>query len=114
MRTGWRRWFAWDHCVWLAFLGFWALQPSLDHAPWRTWLWVGVALAVFLPCYFLAHLSPRKYRWPWVLGMFILGLVYTPFNQGAWGTFIYVAAALPEVSESTNTVLTLLILEITV
>jgi two-component system sensor histidine kinase DesK len=43
--------------------------------------------------------------------MFVLGLVYVPFNQGAWGVFIYVAVSIPEVSESTNTVISLFLLQ---
>jgi two-component system sensor histidine kinase DesK len=105
------RWFSYDHCIWLVYLGFWFLQPWLDHAPLREWLWLALALAVFLPCYMLAYQGPRRSRWIWVLAMFVLGMVYTPFNQGAWGAFIYVAAALAGIAESTNRVIALLVLE---
>ena len=43
--------------------------------------------------------------------MFVLGMVYVPFNPGAWGIFIYVAVSIPEVSESTNAVIGLLLLQ---
>ena len=43
--------------------------------------------------------------------MFVLALVYVPINQSAWGIYIYIAASLPEVSESTNTVIGLLLLQ---
>ncbi len=43
--------------------------------------------------------------------MFILAVVYVPFNQSTWGIFIYLAVSLPEVSESTNTVIALLLLQ---
>jgi two-component system, NarL family, sensor histidine kinase DesK len=107
----WHRWFDYDHCIWLVYLGFWFLQPWLDHAPLREWLWLAFAIALFLPCYMLAHKGPRRFRWVWVLAMLVIGLVYVPFNQAAWGAFIYVATALPEVSESTNTFVVLLVLE---
>lgn len=43
--------------------------------------------------------------------MFALAMVYVPFNQGAWGIFIYIAVSIPELSESTNTVIGLLLLQ---
>ena len=111
MQSGCRRWFAYDHCIWLAYLGFWFLQPWLDHAPLRDWLWLALAVVLFLPCFLLAHVGPRRYRWVWVVAMLLIGLVYVPVNQSAWGAFIYFATALPEVTESINTVISLLVLE---
>jgi two-component system sensor histidine kinase DesK len=107
----WLRWFDYDHCIWLVYLGFWFLQPWLDRAPLRAWLWLAFALAVFFPCFMLAHKGPRKSRWVWVLGMLLVAVVYTPFNLSAWGAFIYVATSLPEISESTNTFIALLVAE---
>jgi two-component system sensor histidine kinase DesK len=43
--------------------------------------------------------------------MFVLGVVYVPFNPSAWGIFIYVAVSIPEVSESTNTVISLFLFQ---
>jgi two-component system sensor histidine kinase DesK len=107
----WRRWFDYDHCIWLVYLGFWFLQPWLDRAPLRNWLWLAFALALFFPSFLLAHKGPRKSRWVWVLAMLVIAVVYTPFNLSAWGAFIYVATALPEISESTNTFIALLAME---
>jgi len=95
----------------LVYLGFWFIQPYLDHEPLRRWLWLFLALALFIPFYLLAHHGPRKSRWVWVLAMLVLGLVYVPINQSACGVFIYVGTAIPEISESTNTVIVLLLLE---
>jgi two-component system sensor histidine kinase DesK len=108
---GWRRWIDYDHTIWLVYLVFWFIQPYLDHEPLRKWLWLLIAFCLFIPFYLLAHRGPRKFRWVWVLAMFILGLVYVPINQGACGVFIYVGTAIPEISESTNTVIALLLLE---
>jgi two-component system, NarL family, sensor histidine kinase DesK len=107
----WRRWVDYDHTIWLVYLGFWFIQPYLDHEPPRRWLWLFLALALFIPFYLLAHHGPQKSRWVWVLAMLVLGLVYVPINQSACGVFIYVGTAIPEISESTNTVIVLLLLE---
>ena len=110
-RDSWRHWFDYDHTVWLVYLVFWFIQPYLDHEPPIKWLWLFLALALFFPLYLLAHHAPRKSRWIWVLGMLVVGMVYVPINQSACGAFIYVATAIPEISESTNVVITLLLLE---
>ena len=107
----WRHWFDYDHTIWLVYLVFWFIQPYLDHQPPIKWLWLFLALALFFPLYLLAHHAPRKSRWIWVLGMLVVGMVYVPMNQSACGAFIYVATAIPEISESTNIVITLLLLE---
>jgi two-component system, NarL family, sensor histidine kinase DesK len=108
---GWRLWFDYEHSIWLLFLGFWFLQPYLDHEPLSHFLWLGLALVIFVPSYLLAHLAPRKMRPFWVGVMFLLALIYVPLNQSTWGIYIYIAASLPEVTESTNTVIGLLLLE---
>jgi two-component system, NarL family, sensor histidine kinase DesK len=108
---GWRRWVDLDLSVWLVYLVFWFLQPYLDHVPLREWLYLFLALALFLPLYFLTHLGPRRIRWLGLLGMFALGLVYVPINQGACGIFIYVGTSVAGVTESTNTAMTLLVAE---
>jgi two-component system sensor histidine kinase DesK len=108
---GWRSWIAYDHSIWLVFLGFWVLEPYLDHAPLRTWLWLVLAIALFVPLYLFSHSGPRRFRWVSVLAMFVLAMVYVPFNESAWGIYIFIAASLPEVSESTNTVIGLLVLQ---
>ncbi len=110
-RDSWRHWFDYDHTIWLVYIGFWFIQPYMDHDPPIKWLWLFLAVGLFVPLYLLAHQAPRKSRWIWVLGMFIVGSVYIPINQAACGAFIYVATAIPEVSESSNTIITLLLLE---
>ena len=107
----WKRWFDYDHTIWLVYLGFWFVQPALAHEPLSKWLLLFLAIALFLPFYLLAHRGPRRLRWVWVLAMFVLGMLYVPINQTAWGIFIYIAASIPEVSESTNTVIGLLLLQ---
>jgi two-component system, NarL family, sensor histidine kinase DesK len=107
----WRGWFDYDHTIWLVFLGFWFLEPYMNHSPLRKWLWLILAIVLFIPLYLFSHNGPRRLRWVSVLSMLILAVVYVPFNQSTWGIFIYIAVSLPEVSESTNTVIALLLLQ---
>jgi two-component system sensor histidine kinase DesK len=107
----WRYWFKYDHAIWLVYLAFWFIQPALGREPLRNWLLLALALALFLPFYFLAYFGPRRFRRFFVFAIFVLGMVYVPINQTAWGVFIYVAASLPDVIESTNTVISLLLLQ---
>jgi two-component system, NarL family, sensor histidine kinase DesK len=109
--SGWKHWFDYDHTIWLVFLGFWFLEPYLNHSPLGKWLWLVLAVALFVPLYLFSHAGPPRLRWMGVLGMFILGVVYVPFNESTWGIFIFVAVSIPEVAESTNTVIALLLLQ---
>jgi two-component system sensor histidine kinase DesK len=108
---GRRRWIDYDHGIWLVFLGFWGIQPYMGHQPLRYWLLLFVAVVVFVSFYLLAHFGPPRLRRFWVAAMFVLAMVYVPINPSAWGIYVYIAASLPEVSESTNTVIGLLLLQ---
>jgi two-component system sensor histidine kinase DesK len=107
----WRHWIDYDNAVYLVYLGFWFMQPYLDRAPIKEWLWLFLALALFFPLFLIAHRAPPRFRWVGALGLFLLGIVYVPYNQSACGIFIYVGVSIAEVSESANTVVTLLLLE---
>jgi two-component system sensor histidine kinase DesK len=106
----WRRWIAYDHTIWLVFLAFWFVQPVAGHESLDKWLWLFLALAVFLPAYLIAQRGPRRFRWAGVLAMFIVALLYVPINPGAWGIYIYMAVCVAEVADSTNAVISLLVL----
>ena len=108
--TGWRRWFDYEHSIWLVFLGFWFLLPYMDHQPLRYWIFAVLAVGLFVPFYLSAHFAPPRTRRFWVIAMFVLAMIYVPINQSAWGIYIFIAASLPEISESTNTVIGLLLL----
>lgn len=108
---GWRRWINYDEQIWLIYIGFWFLQPYYDHAGLRQWLELIAASVFFTALYVLAHRGPARFKWFWILAMMVMGVAYVPFNQGACGIFIYVAASLPKLSESTNVVIGLLATE---
>jgi two-component system sensor histidine kinase DesK len=105
----WRYWFRYDESIWLVYLGFWFVEPALGHESLGKWLLLFLALGLFIPLYLLAHRGPSRFRRLFVLAMFLLGIVYVPFNQSAWGVFIYIAASIPEVADSTNVVIALLL-----
>ena len=107
----WRYWLRYDESIWLVYLGFWFVQPALGHEPLSKWLLLFLALAVFVPTYLLAHRGPRKLRRLFVLATFVIGMIYVPINQTAWGVFIFTAASIPEVTDSINTVIALLLLQ---
>ena len=107
----WRRWINYDHTIWLVFLGFWCIEPYMEHASRGRWLGLILAVVLFVPSFMFAYSGPRRFRWVGVLAMFVIGVAYTPFNQSAWGSFIYVAVSIPELTESTNTVINLFLLQ---
>lgn len=107
----WRRWVHWDEQIWLVYIGFWFIQPYYDRPPLRTWLWLIGAAASFVVLYVCAHRGPARLRKYCALAILVLGLVYVPFNHGACGIFVFLAATLTEVSESSTVVISLLISE---
>ena len=111
-RHGWRFLFDYEHNIWLVFLGFWVIEPVPGP---RAVHQVGLVSrrSRSLPFLLLAGAfrGRRRARRFWVLAMFLLGMIYVPINQSAWGIYIFIAASLPEVSESTNTVIGLLLLQ---
>ncbi len=103
------RW-AW---MWLAYTGFLLIQPLME--PSRN-LWLGTiaCLAIFFSVFwglFYAAAEAERVRF-WMVGIvFALGLVSFPWNQGASTFFIYAAAFLPFIVESTRRVFALILLE---
>ena len=103
------RW-AW---MWLAYTGFLFIQPLIE--PSRN-LWLGTIACLIV---FLQHLldfffsagqaQPTRL---WMIGAtFILGLAVFPWNRGASTFFIYAAAFLPFILESSRRVVAFILLE---
>jgi two-component system sensor histidine kinase DesK len=103
------RW-AW---MWLAYTGFLLIQPLL--APSRN-LWLGTiaCLAVFFSIFwgfFYSGVGAQPARF-WMIGAtFALGLATFPWNQGASTFFIYAAAFLPFILESSRRVIAFILFE---
>jgi two-component system sensor histidine kinase DesK len=99
--------------MWLAYTGFLFVVPLLE--PSRN-LWLGTiaALAAFLVIFFFYFRVPDQAvsRRLWMAAAtFALGLATFPWNQGASTFFIYAAAFLPFILESSRRVISLILLE---
>lgn len=85
----------WGVFIWLAYSGFFFVQPVYDHASLRDWLLDGLGFVFFLVLYFgLFWLKNPKALFH-IGGMAILGIVFLPFDPGASTFFIFAAAFTP-------------------
>jgi two-component system, NarL family, sensor histidine kinase DesK len=85
----------WSPLLWVAYLGFFFIDPVMSHAGLRLWLLDVLGAIIFLLLYFglFALECPRGLFH--VAGMVLLGLLYQPINGGACTFLIYAAAMLP-------------------
>jgi two-component system sensor histidine kinase DesK len=90
----------WAPYTWLAYFGFFYLQPILGKASWRGWLWTIVGTIAFLLLYFGFFWVRRPWKMAILGGMMACGVLYAPFNPGASCFFIYAAAFVPFVVDS--------------
>jgi two-component system sensor histidine kinase DesK len=90
----------WSPLLWVVYLGFFFIQPVMDHVSLRIWVLDVLGAVVFLFLYFglfvLAH--PRALAH--IAGMVVLGLLFQPFNGGGCTFFIFAAAMVPFCVES--------------
>ena len=99
--------------LWLAYTGFLFINPILEP---KRHLWLGTiaVFAIFLSI-FSAYVSQRSEGKPvryWlVAATFLLGLITFPWNGGGSTFFVYAAAFLPFIIESTRRVLFLYLIE---
>jgi two-component system sensor histidine kinase DesK len=84
----------WATYALLGYLGFFLIDPIMDHSGPVTWAWTGLGILIFLVLYFALY---------WVCGwkalfcafaVALLGVVYLPSNSGASCFFIYSASFL--------------------
>jgi two-component system, NarL family, sensor histidine kinase DesK len=90
----------WSPLLWVVYLGFFFVQPVMDHVSLKMWLLDGLGAVLFLLLYFglFVLLNPRALAH--IAGMVLLGLLYQPINAGACTFFIFAAAMLPFCVES--------------
>jgi len=86
--------------IWLIYSVFFLFDPIQRHTR-AGWIEFAVAYAIFLALYTgLVFGRTRRQQFLLLLGMAVLGADYLPFNGGACGMFIYVAAFVPFIAES--------------
>lgn len=86
--------------VWVVYAVFFLIQPIQEHSR-KSWIEFSVAFSIFLALYLgLVYSTSRRIQLILLGAMAALGLAYYPFNGGACGMFIYVAAFVPFVTES--------------
>ena len=98
----------WAPYTWLFYFCFFLLNPILHHVGWKEWLATGLATIAFLAIYF----SFFWVKCPWNLlnlaALVLLGVGFSPFNEGACTFFIFAAAFIPFTVETEWTALKLL------
>ena len=85
----------WSFLLWVAYLGFFFMDPVMAHASFERWLVDLAGAAVFLVLYFGIFFLERPYALLHVGGMLVLGLLYQPINAGACTFLIFACAMLP-------------------
>jgi two-component system sensor histidine kinase DesK len=85
----------WSPLLWVIYLGFFFIQPVMDHVSLRMWLLDVVGAVVFLFLYFGLFVLVHPRSLVHIAGMVLLGLLYQPINGGACTFFIFAAAMLP-------------------
>jgi two-component system, NarL family, sensor histidine kinase DesK len=91
----------WPFYAHMLYFGFFFLQPILEHAGLREWLFTGLGTAIFIALYVaVASLGNTVLQLLMLSAMLIVGSLYAPFNGGASCFFIFAAALLPYVIES--------------
>jgi two-component system sensor histidine kinase DesK len=90
----------WSPLLWVLYLGFFFIQPIVDHVSLKFWLLDGLGAVLFLFLYFGLFVLVNPRALAHIAGMVMLGLLYQPINGGACTFFIFAAAMLPFSVES--------------
>jgi two-component system, NarL family, sensor histidine kinase DesK len=85
----------WGPLLWVLYLGFFFVQPVVDHVSRKLWLLDGLGAVIFLILYWGIFLLERPRPLVHVGGMVLLGVAFLPFNPGGCTFFIFAAAMIP-------------------
>jgi two-component system sensor histidine kinase DesK len=85
----------WGPLLWWLYLGFFFVQPVVEHVSRTKWLFDILGAAIFLVLYWGIFLLERPRPLIHVGGMLLLGVLYFPFNAGGCTFFIFAAAMVP-------------------
>jgi two-component system sensor histidine kinase DesK len=93
----------WAPLTWLAYCGFFYIQPITDHAGWREWTLTGLGQVIFLVLYFRWFWVSRRQQLVIIALLVLLGAAYIPYNGGAGAFVVYAAAFVPFAFEKEKT-----------
>ncbi len=85
----------WGPLLWVLYLGFFFVQPVVDHVSRKLWAFDALGAAIFLVLYWGIFLLERPRPLVHVGGMVLLGVLYLPYNAGGCTFFIFAAAMVP-------------------
>src|ERR1017187_6844442 len=85
----------WGPLLWWLYLGFFFVQPVVEHVSRTKWLFNILGAAIFLLLYFGIFLLERPRLFVHVGGMVLLGVLFLPYNPGGCTFFIFAAAMIP-------------------
>ena len=85
----------WGPLLWWLYLGFFFVQPAVDHVSRTKWALDVLGALIFLMLYLGIFLLERPLTFVHVGGMLLLGVLYFPFNPGGCTFFIFAAAMMP-------------------
>ncbi len=85
----------WSPLLWVVYLGFFFIQPVLDHVSLKLWLLDAAGALAFLVLYFGLFFLQNPRALFHIAGMVLLGVLFQPINAGACTFFIFAAAMVP-------------------
>jgi len=85
----------WAPFMWLAYFGFFFIQPIVEHEGLKQWTWTAVGTTAFLVLYFGLFWLPDRWQRADIALLVVLGVAYTPYNGGAACFFTFAAAFMP-------------------
>jgi two-component system sensor histidine kinase DesK len=85
----------WGPLLWVLYLGFFFVQPVVDHVSRKQWAFDALGAAIFLVLYWGIFLLEKPRPLVHVGGMVLLGVLYLPYNAGGCTFFIFAAAMVP-------------------
>src|SRR5947207_10636078 len=101
----------WMPYIWLIFLSYFIADPAFHRFSLTRLLMTIVGMVVFLTLYFFGYWIEGKRKLWIIVGITLLGILYTPWNWGASGFFIYAAAFAGFCGETELAIAILVVLE---
>jgi two-component system sensor histidine kinase DesK len=95
----------WSPLLWVIYLGFFFIDPVVNHASSRLWSFDIAGATLFLFLYFGLFAIERPINAIHIGGMLLLGMLFLPINSGASTFFIFAAAMLPFCVDTKNAAL---------